>query len=360
MNDMTVLIPSYEPTGKLLELIEKIKGGTNYNILIVDDGSGEAYSGVFKTAENLGCIVITHNQNKGKGAALKTGFSYLHDFCPGENAVCADSDGQHCIDDIIKIAECMNEDASAKENSNVNEMILGVRTFDNDVPFKSKFGNRVTSFLFSIASGISLSDTQTGLRAYPFSMFEWLIKQKGERFEYELNLLLESKSAGISIKQIHIRTIYENANKSTHFRPLADSARVLAPIFKFFIKYGASSFTSAVIDFILLFAFQKLIGSLFFSVFLARIISSTYNYTVNRLIVFNAKKIPNKQSAPRYFLLAAAVMLLNYSLLKFLTAVLGIYDITAKILTELILVILTYSVQRLYVFNREHLKRGKD
>lgn len=335
---MTVLIPAYEPTTKLLDLIAELRNKTSYNILIIDDGSGENYRDIFKSAEDSGCTVLTHEQNQGKGIALKTGFAHLRDNFSGENVVCADSDGQHCIDDIITIAD--------EIDSKKSEMILGVRLFDKNVPFKSRFGNSISAFLFKIASGIFLSDTQTGLRGYPFAMLDWLIEQKGNRFEYELNLLLESKNAGISIKQVTIQTIYENKNKGTHFRPLADSIRVLLPV----IKFIASSFTAGILDFVLLFLFEYLTGSLFLAVILARIISSVYNYTINRFLVFKAKKITNKQSAPKYFSLVVIIMLLNYYILTFLIGVGKIPEVGAKILTEVILFTMSYVVQRFLIF----------
>ena len=341
---MVALIPAYEPNEKLLRLVNDIKNKTDYTIVIIDDGSGKPYADIFSAAENAGCIVLTHPQNKGKGAALKTGFAYLKEFYPGESAVSADSDGQHSIDDIIKIA--------GEISANKSEMVVGVRAFDGKVPFKSKFGNAVSSLLFKAASGISLSDTQTGLRGYPFCIFGWLTEEKGDRFEYEFNLLLESRNAGVSIKQIPIRTIYENQNKGTHFRPLQDSVRVLLPI----IKFSASSLTSFVLDLILWNIFESLTGSLFFGVLFARIVSSVYNYSVNRFIVFKSRKVPVSRSAPRYFALVAVLMVVNYYIQRFLTEGIRINNFVAKIITEIILVVISYMVQSIIVFVRKRAK----
>ena len=340
---MTVLIPAYEPTEKLLILINELKNKTAYKIVIIDDGSGENYQDIFKSAEKLDCVVLSHKKNKGKGAALKTGFMYLRKCYYDENVVCADSDGQHCVEDIIKISENINKE---------NEMILGVRLFDNKVPFKSRSGNIISAALFKLISGIALNDTQTGLRGYPFSMLEWLINQNGTRFEYELNLLIEAKNANISIKQIIIKTIYENNNKGTHFRPFIDSVRIITPLFKSFIKFSASSFTAGILDFILLFAFLNLTGNLFFSVVLARVISSVYNYTVNRLFVFKAVNISKKQSVAKYFTLAGIIMILNYFSLLFFINFINMPEVASKIITEIILFLLSYTVQKLFVFKK--------
>lgn len=336
---MTVLIPAYEPTNKLLNLLAELRSKTDYNIIIVDDGSGNDYGYIFKSAEKLGCTILMHEQNQGKGAALKKGFAYLRQNCIGENVVCADSDGQHCVDDIIKIA--------GEIDGKKNEMVLGVRLFDNHVPIKSRFGNTISALLFKVASGISLSDTQTGLRGYPFAMLDWLAEQKGNRFEYELNLLLEAANTGMSIKQIVIHTIYENKNKGTHFRPFIDSIRVLSPV----IQFLASSFTAGILDFILLFLFKYLTGSLFFGVVFARIISSVYNYIINRFFVFKSKKTSNKQSALKYFSLVVVIMFLNYFLLAFLSGSVKVPEVGAKLLTEIILFIMSYTVQRFFIFS---------
>lgn len=337
---MLVLIPSYEPNEKLIKVISEIKENTDYKILIVDDGSGDKYTRLFQKAEELGCTVLHHGENRGKGAALKTGFRYILEHCEGESVVCADSDGQHRLVDIVRIAESVDEGKY--------EMILGVRQFEGKVPMKSRIGNRLTAFLFACLTGIRIGDTQTGLRGYPFTMLPWLTSVEGSRFEYELNLLLEAKEAGAAARQIPIRTIYENDNKGTHFDPVKDSVRVYLPL----LKFGFSSLASAVLDFVLLFVFQALTGSLFWGVVCARAISSIFNYMLNKLLVFKVRNVSHVQSAPKYFGLVVVIMFLNYCLLSFMATALFIPTVIAKIATEMILFVLSYTVQNRYVFIR--------
>lgn len=339
---MTILIPAYEPTEKMIELLSELKAKTEYRILVVDDGSGERYQALFDKAESYGATVLHHPKNEGKGVALKTGFAHLISKYEQDSVVCADSDGQHHVDDIIKIANAIE--------TGKREMVLGARKFEGTVPFKSRFGNRVTAFFFKLATGISISDTQTGLRGYPSSLLSWLCSVEGSRFEYELNLLLAAKEAGVAIRELTIATIYENNNSGTHFRPIHDSILVSMPI----LKFCSSSLISFLLDFVLLFVFQGLTGSLFWGVVLARVISSATNYSINKALVFKAKQVSSMQSAPKYFALVVVIMLLNYSLLYFLTTVIGVPDFLAKLLTEMTLFVLSYTVQRLFVF-----KRGK-
>lgn len=341
---MLILIPSYEPNETLLHVITELKEKTDYTVLVVDDGSGDNYACLFKKAEELGSTVLHHKENKGKGAALKTGFDYVLTHFSEEGVVCADSDGQHKTEDIIRVAESIDGSKS--------EMILGVRQFEDNVPLKSRLGNSLTAFLFASLTKINLSDTQTGLRGYPSSMLTWLLAVEGTRFEYEFNLLLKAKDAGISVRQIPIRTIYENNNKGTHFHPIRDSVRVYVPL----LKFSFSSLASAIIDFILLFVFQAATGSLFFGVVLARVFSSVFNYTVNRLLVFKVSNVSHTQSAPKYFSLVLVMMFLNYCLLALLTKFLFVPSVLAKILTEMTLFLLSYSVQKKFVFIQNNIK----
>jgi glycosyltransferase involved in cell wall biosynthesis len=339
---MTVLIPAYEPTEKMLALILKLQAQTDDPILIIDDGSGEHYQALFDRAESYGCIVLRHAQNQGKGAALKTGFNYLLAMGMKDNVVCADSDGQHSVADIIRVAGAVQNERQ--------EMVLGVREFSGKVPLKSRFGNSVTAFFFRLATRLAIKDTQTGLRGYPHELLPWLCSVEGTRFEYELNLLLKAKPAGIKIRQVPIETIYDDNNQGTHFRAVEDSIRVFLPL----LKFGGSSLSSGVLDFCLLFLFQGLTGSLFWSVALARAISSVFNYTLNKVFVFGARNVSGKQSAPKYFGLVLVILAANYSLLALLTQVLP--GVPAKLLTEIALFGLSYMVQRYIIFKRHNPK----
>lgn len=222
---MTVILPSYEPTEKLLATVSMLQEKTGYRIVIVDDGSGEHYRGLFDEAEALGCIVLRHDVNRGKGAALKTAFAWMNENHPGEPMLCADSDGQQRIEDIQKIAE-----AIAPES---REIVLGMRLFEGKVPVRSRFGNWIMRLVFRAITGVYIYDTQNGLRGYPASLLPWLISVEGERFEYETNLLLRAKEAGITFREIRIQTIYENNNKGSHYKAFRDSARIFRCILNY-------------------------------------------------------------------------------------------------------------------------------
>lgn len=342
---MTILIPAYEPDTRLLTLIEKIKAACNFKIIVVDDGSGEAYRGIFKAVQDYGYTVLTHKTNRGKGRALKTGFKYIKETGENEGVVCADSDGQHLPKDILKIAQKIDELKG--------HIVLGCRRFTGNVPLRSRFGNSVTRMVYTFATGHRIYDTQTGLRGYSSDMLDWLCEVPGERFEFEMNILLDADKEGCSFSQVNINTVYHE-NHSSHFRTIVDSAKVYIPL----LKFSASSLLSGVLDFSLLMIFQYFQLSLLLSVISARAFSSVFNYSVNRSFVFAKGKRPDncENSLPKYFSLVLIIMALNYELIRFINLRLGVPVFYAKVLTEFILFLLSYTVQKAFVFRSKRVK----
>ena len=219
-----LLLPVYKPGHHLPTLLTEVrKAAPECSIVIVDDGSGPAAAQVLQQAESLGGTVLRHPGNRGKGVALKTGFRYAAERHPGLDVVCADADGQHSVPDIVRVADRVRA---------TGHTVLGVRRFAGDVPLRSKVGNAVTRALFRAATGRGVRDTQTGLRAYPASLLGWLRTVPGERFEYEMNVLLAAARAGHRIEEVEITTTYLNDNASSHFSALSDSARIYWPLLR--------------------------------------------------------------------------------------------------------------------------------
>lgn len=335
---MRILIPAYEPAERLLELIKKLQEKCSFPIVIVDDGSSDKYRHIFQTAAELGCTVLYHDINRGKGRALKTGFAFIREQGETEGVVCADCDGQHLPDDIIKVARRVQQ--------NQGLIILGARHFTGKVPLRSRFGNTVTRSIFTLATGTRITDTQTGLRGYSADMLDWLAGIPGERFEYEMNMLLEARQAGYKFEEIEIDTVYLQQNSSSHFHPLKDSVKVYLPI----IKFCTSSFLSAVVDFLLLMVLGTFTSSLLFAVVAARACSSLLNYSLNRNFVFSGNRDGMKWPLPKYFGLVILILGLNYMLLHLLHENMGVPLFYAKLLTESILFVFSYSIQKVFVF----------
>ena len=180
-------------------------------------------------------------------------------------------------------------------------------------------------------------------------------KVKGERFEYETNMLLEFKQSHIDFVEVQIETVYIEENASTHFNPIKDSLKIYGVIFKFLF----SSIASSVIDlamFALISAlmFGKLDGSIriFTATLGARIISSLFNYTFNRKAVFNSKS-GVKSSIVRYYILCACQLCVSYGLVYLVTSVLSlgqVLTVVAKAIIDTILFVISFQIQRRWVF----------
>lgn len=344
---MIVLIPAYEPGEPLVDFVRSIIAARVASaIVVVDDGSGPAYRDVFARVADLGdphtrCEVVGHPVNRGKGHALRVGFDHVLQRHPGEVVVCADCDGQHAVDDLAVVADAVDPTGTT--------IVLGARAFAGDVPLRSRFGNSVTRRVFRWSTGVSLQDTQTGLRGYPARLLPWLLGIRGDRFEYELDVLLAARDAGVRLVEVPISTRYLDGNESSHFRPIRDSIRVYVP----FVRFGCSSLAAFGLDATLFFGLMAATGSLPLSVVVARVISASANYALNRTVVFEHGRARSvRASAWRYASLAAVIMGANYALLHLLHEVLGVGLLPAKVLTEIALFLASYRVQRRWVFAR--------
>ena len=116
-----------------------------------------------------------------------------------------------------------------------------IRIGGKEVPWKSRFGNWISSVVFRALSGIYLADTQTGFRAFDGSLLELMLRVPGERFEYETSVLLACAKQDIPVRTEKIETVYEEKNAGTHFRPVKDSIRVMAALFHEPAKFILSS-----------------------------------------------------------------------------------------------------------------------
>ncbi len=233
-----MVIPAYQPSDQLLRLVYDVTG-VGYEALIVDDGSAPECALIWNALKNRATI-IHHSVNQGKGAALKTAFQYLSDFVPNAGLIVTmDADGQHLPKDM----EAVIETAAV----NPGFLVLGVRQFDKTVPSRSRFGNRITRVVFSAISKARVSDTQTGLRAFDRSLLGLMLEIPGERYEYEMNMLLQCGRQGTPILEVPIQTVYtDQQNSTSHFDTVQDSGRICKTI----IKFISSSLVSFAIDYV--------------------------------------------------------------------------------------------------------------
>lgn len=343
-----VIIPSFHPDEKLLRLIEALyKGGElGLTVILLDDGSGSQYADIFRKAKDqYGCHLLSHSSNRGKGRALKTAFQYaLEQFPDSVGVVTVDGDGQHAVNDVFACMRTLSE--------HPDHFILGCRSFEGGgVPLKSRFGNRLTCKVLSYTNGMNLSDTQTGLRAIPQSFIKTLLDVPGERYEFEMNMLLACSERHIPVLEVPVQTIYLENNKHSHFRPIVDSLKIYAV----FIRYLLSSLSSFLLDIsvfaVSVFLLKDLIPVqyILYATALARGCSSLFNYFVNKHLVFRVGW--EKRTMLKYYflsLLQMAVSGLMVSYIYFMSS--GVGETIIKILVDTLLFFLSFMIQRNWVF----------
>ena len=215
VSGIIVVIPAFEPDSRLPQLIGRLK--TDFrDFIVVDDGS-HAATAIFDCLRGVGGVtLLVHDRNRGKGAALKTAFAeVLRSFPDATGVVTVDADGQHLPEDVIRIAESLSV--------NPDRLTLGVRTFGPGIPFRSKLGNLWTLGEFHLLTGHSVRDTQSGLRGIPRKLLPTLLEIPGDRYDYEIRMLVRAVRQLDGIVQVPITTVYERGNATSHFRPLADT-----------------------------------------------------------------------------------------------------------------------------------------
>lgn len=345
-----VILPSLNPTDKLNTVVSGLIDAGFADIIVIDDGSSPEHKQPFELADKLPQVtLLRHEVNRGKGAALKTAFRYLMENRPDiRRAVTADGDGQHLPGDILNCALALEEKPDA--------LVLGCRDFTlPEVPFKSRNGNKITSFIFRTGCGIRLSDTQTGLRGAGADLFPALIEVDGDRYEYETNMLLVLHRMGVPFVEVKIETVYEDNNSGSHFRPFRDSFR----IYKLIIKYMASSFASAGIDLLAFLILHAVFGGMLAELavpvctVIARVISSFINFNMNKKLVFGSDR-KYTSAIVRYYILCVIQLSVSAGLV-YLLGQLFTTDSSwlltlLKAVVDTALFFLSFHIQREWVF----------
>ena len=358
-----ILIPSLEPDERLPAYIRKLSENGFGRIIVVDDGSSESYQPIFSEVEGIDrTMVLHHDVNHGKGVALKTGYRYIQEHLPEVTGIItADADGQHTVADCIRLAEQLEKGEKA--------LYLGSRDFNQaNIPPKSRSGNRITSAVFKLLYGQYLPDTQTGLRAFRKEELPFMIGVEGERFEYEMKVLIACSRAKIPMIPITIETIYENDNEGTHFHPIRDSWRIYKVILGSFFKIVGYSMICFLVDQLLFNLFRGWLFPLLginlnvtlplrikldntsLANYTARLFSAVLNFRLNRDLVFKVKG--KNGTGLRYALTAVCIIILSTLGIKAL-GLIGMAPWLAKLIVDTLLYFLSYRVQDSWVFREE-------
>lgn len=367
LSKISVVLPSLDPDEKLNAVIDGLLEYGFSDIILVNDGSKQENLHYFTdaAAAHPEIHLLHHEVNKGKGAALKNAFRwFLANRPDGLGVVTVDGDNQHHPEDTKACCEHMLE---------TGRTTLGCRDFTlPHVPPRSRFGNHATSLVFKIFCGITLSDTQTGLRAIPASVLPALVEVSGDRFEYETNMLLAMKMAGIPFDEVKIRTVYIEENKSSHFHWLRDSWRIYKLILAHFFRYTISSAVCFFVDAGAVYLLNLLLKNTLSGAMLttacegiARLISSLINFFMNKKLVFQSK-VSTGKAMLRYYCLAVPQAIAQILLTQGAYTLLGIGDDQSGLRTVIhvavmcVLFLLSYSIQERWVFAQHQSKENRE
>jgi putative flippase GtrA len=341
LENITVLIPALDPNHKLVDLVKELNQIGLVNVVVIDDGSENSSQAVFDEVQRYGATVCHHEHNRGKGAALKTGIASIKENQPHViGVVTADADGQHAPKDILKVAKALATDST---------IVLGTRDlFRPDVPLTSKIGNLFSAIYYKLKTGRLLKDTQTGLRGIPARYFDFALSVEGDRYEYEMRFLEQMSERNIAYHTVDIETIYEK-DRVTHFHALSDSY----VIYKTFFKNIASSLLSAVVDITSFMLLVHVGNGIFSATAIARVISGVFNFSLNKIWVFEKKDSHNtRNESLKYLALFITQMIFSGLLTGALSDVLNFDSglLISKILVDCFLFVTNFIVQRFWIF----------
>ncbi len=349
---LIVVIPAYEPPREFIDYARQVAAIAD-KLVVVNDGSGREYDGIFQQIQEIeNAICLSYTENRGKGYALKMAFRFCVENYGGDSiCVTADCDGQHSIEDLQRVAESAFAHPSA--------IVLGARDFDlHCVPKRSKMGNTSIRRIFKCLYGLDLTDTQTGLRGFSVALAQRFLSVKGDRFEFEMNMLIYAKKSDVPVCEVPIQTIYPNNPEDhvSHFKTIRDSLRVIGAVIRYPGRYVLSSSLAGILDILVFFILSSLvlgevsaINTLIATVS-ARVASSLLNFCLNRKYVFAGK---SRKSIFRYYTLWFCQLGASYGLVFLFGNILGLPMTPTKLIGDLILACFSYQIQNHWVFGNE-------
>ncbi len=348
-----VVIPALEPSEDLISYVDNLISHNIESIIVVNDGSSEAANYIFaQISTKKNCIVLTHTENMGKGVAIKTAVSYIRDYMKDiDGIITADADGQHSAYDVMRMNVALK--------GNKDKLVLGVRVFGENTPARSMMGNRISAKTLRLLYGIKLDDTQTGLRAVSRKYFDWLVSLPGNRYEYEINMLIYSKKIALQIHTITIETLYFDNNSGSHFRTVRDGGKVYLQMLKGLFQYIGNSCISATSDIVLFTVLFYLIQTMAdgitataIAASIARVASSFIDFRLNRS-TFASKDTTTYKAYFKYYTLWVLQLCASIVLVTMFSSMFGVVQTVIKPAIDLGLGILSYQTQLHWVFKPE-------
>lgn len=349
---IALIIPSYNPDDRLYGIVRALAELEAEKIVVVNDGSNAIYNGLFFEVEKIdGVILLHHEANLGKGAAIKTGIRYYLENLEGlRGVITIDGDGHHRPEDVVACAQKLQASG---------QVILGQRgRKDRTLSKRGRFGNRLISMALSFVCDFDIPDPMTGLRGIPTRYLPTFLETKGNAYDFETNMILDLKRHGIPFRTFQIVGEYYADGSISHYRPLRDTAQISAELLRFFgqqFKYLGSSlacYTAEYILFHLFLSYLPMIG-VTLSNYICRLFSGTANFLINKNVVFEMRK-NNLRTIFKYIAVVFLVMLLSTELIVLINLIFHTEDNTVakfiKIPVDTFMFFFGYYLQKKWVF----------
>ena len=322
------LIPAYCPEDRMIGLVKELDT-RGFAVVVIDDGSGEEYDDLFTDARQY-ASVKRYTPNRGKGEALKCGMRFIKErYQAPYTVITADADGQHRVEDIVKVA-----DAAAEHP---DSLILGKRLLDKSTPIKSRIGNGITRVLYRLTTGRRIYETQTGLRAFSDRLLPRFLRLPGHRYEFEIDMILDASNADII--EVDIQTVYFDNNAASHFRPLLDTVSLN----KEFLRYKLPSINAGLAGLLLFVLIVNFGGTWNLACVLSRLFTILLKGGLNRVVPF-----AEKPSVGRYVLTSGIVLLCDIGVMAALVSV-GVNVYAAKVLSGIVMIFVSMIVRTVFM-----------
>lgn len=223
---VTAIVPCYNAGDRVGPVIEALLHHVD-RVVVVDDGSTD---GATANLSSSGAHVVTFPVNRGKGFAMLEGFRVALADPAMAYAAIVDADGQHDASELQGLYE-----TALREQA---DLVIGSRTFDlSQVPWTSRFGNKLTARITRMLLGRDIPDTQSGYRLHSRRLLEHIIAHvPGGRYETEMAILVAALRKKFVVTPAPIQTIYEEGNRSSHFNKVRDSYRIYRMLLKSWLR----------------------------------------------------------------------------------------------------------------------------
>ena len=352
---MALIIPSYNPDDRLYATVKALTELEAETIVVVDDGSSAVYDGLFSQMAAIeGVVLLRHEENRGKGAALKTAMRYCFDAVAGlRGVITVDGDGHHRPEDVVSCAQKLQASG---------QVVLGQRgRKDRTLSLRGRFGNRLTSMAISFVCDFSIPDPLTGLRGIPVRYIPTFLETQGDAYDFETNMILDLKRYDIPFRTFSIVGEYYADGSKSHYRPVRDTVKIVAELLRFFgqqFKYLGSSLFCYAAEYVL---FRLLLGYLpvigvTLSNYICRVLSGTANFLINKNIVFGVKRNPLR-TILKYIVVVLLVMLIATELIVLINMIFHTEENTAakfvKIPVDTLMFFFSYYLQKKWVFHEK-------